>query len=796
MAGNQLNITIGGSLSASLTQSVNQASASLQGLGNAAESAFDEIAAGAAAMDRISASIDEAAAAAIRANQTFEGIGSSAVRAITPLSTLENRLQEIQVAIGQSGTVQGAANLGAQYDILNRTLQQTRAQIDSATTSAISLGRAFNTVASSSTSLNRLAPAVRPALTDLRLLPPAANAAGSSLANIRPGANQAGNALMNLGRVAQDAPFGFIGIANNLNPLLESFQRLRVETGSASGAFRALGSSLLGAGGLGVALSLVTAIVSFASIGFSAWTRGMSGSKSAADKAKESAEELAKAIRDVAVIQGEAVASVQGQIAQINSLAGAIGDANRPYAERKRALEELKDINKAYFNDLKIEDAATGKLAATIAVYNQALINSAIQKQFIDEIATVAKAIVKSEAEITKARDARGRAEAEALQIVKENAQFLNKNDVGRSAGVKDAIDKQTAYNNAIAKQVEANKALKTAQEADVKLREQSVLLTQQLNAATQEGLKFKSLQTDGDKKEVDLLKQRIDALKELEGLTGLDRSQRIELAQLEIDLARRDGIKLGLTKGEIEQQVDGIMESFFPVKTFEFKLEALTLKPKNIDLKANVQGAVLPNNLIPTDVFDKLIERLRKGSELAKAKVSEIAIDLKSFLGSALADSFSALGESIANAFQGGGFQSIIAPFTQVIGGAIEALGKAAIQAGTAALLLKETIKKFIIANPALVIAAGVAAVAVGSLIKNSFNATKIPGFADGVNNFSGGFALVGERGPELVRLPGGSDVIPNGSFGGGNITVNGVIRGRDIYLANARETQTRRRI
>lgn len=40
-------------------------------------------------------------------------------------------------------------------------------------------------------------------------------------------------------------------------------------------------------------------------------------------------------------------------------------------------------------------------------------------------------------------------------------------------------------------------------------------------------------------------------------------------------------------------------------------------------------------------------------------------------------------------------------------------------------------------------------------------------PGFAGGVENFSGGMAMVGERGPELVRLPGGSDVIPNHALG-----------------------------
>lgn len=37
------------------------------------------------------------------------------------------------------------------------------------------------------------------------------------------------------------------------------------------------------------------------------------------------------------------------------------------------------------------------------------------------------------------------------------------------------------------------------------------------------------------------------------------------------------------------------------------------------------------------------------------------------------------------------------------------------------------------------------------------------IPGFAGGVRNFSGGLAVVGERGPELVNLPKGSDVFSN---------------------------------
>ena len=59
------------------------------------------------------------------------------------------------------------------------------------------------------------------------------------------------------------------------------------------------------------------------------------------------------------------------------------------------------------------------------------------------------------------------------------------------------------------------------------------------------------------------------------------------------------------------------------------------------------------------------------------------------------------------------------------------------------------------------------------------------IPGFADGVNNFSGGLAMVNEKGPEGIRQGGkagiiaggpqvanlkkGTDIVPNNKLGGG---------------------------
>lgn len=67
---------------------------------------------------------------------------------------------------------------------------------------------------------------------------------------------------------------------------------------------------------------------------------------------------------------------------------------------------------------------------------------------------------------------------------------------------------------------------------------------------------------------------------------------------------------------------------------------------------------------------------------------------------------------------------------------------------------------------------------------------ASGVSGFANGVKNFSGGFAMVGERGPELVHLPRGSDVIPNSQLGGGsNITIAPVLHFHGPVLGSSLE-------
>jgi len=55
------------------------------------------------------------------------------------------------------------------------------------------------------------------------------------------------------------------------------------------------------------------------------------------------------------------------------------------------------------------------------------------------------------------------------------------------------------------------------------------------------------------------------------------------------------------------------------------------------------------------------------------------------------------------------------------------------------------------------------------GKSVQTNINAPRIPAYAGGTSFHPGGLALVGERGPEIVEMPRGSSVYPNGTGPGG---------------------------
>ena len=185
--------------------------------------------------------------------------------------------------------------------------------------------------------------------------------------------NQATTALSNLSRVAQDAPYGFIGIANNLNPLLESFQRLQSEAGGTGAALKSMAQGLMGPAGIGLALGAVSSLLVAFGPQIANFIKGVDAAKQAEDKFAQSLD------------KAKASASESG--IKLQAYIGIAEDATLADDKRANALRfviaELAKVNSAYASTIKTTDQAR----AAVDLYTQALISQAITSRYVDEIA-------------------------------------------------------------------------------------------------------------------------------------------------------------------------------------------------------------------------------------------------------------------------------------------------------------------------------------------------------------------------------------------------------------------------
>lgn len=202
--------------------------------------------------------------------------------------------------------------------------------------------------------------------------------AGTSLGNkglpqVTKGANQANTAMINLGRTVSDAPFGFIGIANNIGPLVENFTFLRKEAGSTGGAFKQLGASLIGPGGLILGIQLAVAAIQFAQLGFSRWG-------ASTKKAKEEQDKLAEGTKNL-------IENVTKQRVEFESLVKVARNVNQSETERNQALTRLNEILPDTIGKLTQQNIATEQGAAIIQNYIKAVEARATAELLVNRIA-------------------------------------------------------------------------------------------------------------------------------------------------------------------------------------------------------------------------------------------------------------------------------------------------------------------------------------------------------------------------------------------------------------------------
>lgn len=191
-----------------------------------------------------------------------------------------------------------------------------------------------------------------------------------SFNNLNKSSNSAAFALTNLGRVAQDLPFGFVGIQNNLNPLLESFQRLKAESGSTGKALKALAGSLVGAGGIGLALSVAsTAILLF-----------QNGMANFSKKTSAATDEIAKANEKLADSYKSIIADAAQEASRVAVIVEQLKQELLTRKQRAAAIEELKRISPEYFSLLNTEKATIAEITASYNLYAASIVRAITAK--------------------------------------------------------------------------------------------------------------------------------------------------------------------------------------------------------------------------------------------------------------------------------------------------------------------------------------------------------------------------------------------------------------------------------
>lgn len=624
----------------------------------------------------------------------------------------------------------------------------------------------------------------------------AGTAAGSAFDKVARSGNSATQSLTNMGRVAQDLPFGFLGIQNNLNPLLEGFQRLRAETGSNKAAFKALGSSLMGAGGLGLALSLVSGAILI-------YQNGIAGFNTKTKEAKDEVKEYAKSLRE---------AELSGISAglQLQNFANIARDTTQSLTTRNEALLQANKILGDHGEKLTLVNIATTAATEEINKFTEATIQQALAAKFSDRAADL---IIKQR-EAIKTYTVALAAERKVRNLpVNALDEFGQVNAATISAVARSTKDAADAYKVVTAELGNMKTSLSDAQGSAAKLFGElghhkkvdstktietisSVLakLGRQINELNQEQLTF-----------------GID--KSPEKISAIESAIKTLVARFSVD-----------PKGTIIQKLFGDINDLSKLKVIRFDAEDLTklffdeagvkmVVPAfvELDFKKNLAPHLELKDVLPTENFEQLalkaklvgmgitkglqgglmvgIEGLRFPelkalAESAAKELEDFNATMTSILQNTVGDIFVQLGESI------GGGENLFAGFLKVLGSGLKTLGAEMIKLAPIIKTIKTAMKSL---NPALLLVGGIALVAIGTLLSKA----KIPGFAGGVTNFGGGLAMVGERGPELVRLPQGSDVIPNnrlsGISGGTQVFIPDVrLRGSDMVIAFSRASQT----
>ena len=546
---------------------------------------------------------------------------------------------------------------------------------------------------------------------------------------------------LDFARVIQDAPFGIIGVGNNITQLAQSFSTLGKAGDSLSSKFKlALGQIFSSSNALILGVSILTTALTY--LTQKGFFDSEKGAKSLTDRLKEYEETLGSVAR--ATLKG--VQDSEGQLQKFKALTAQAQNLNVSDKDRLAAVNELQKQYPEYLGNLTKEQILTGQVGDSYDILTKQIIANAKAKAFSDEITKNSSDLRTLEKEQNETAN-----QILAKRIELQNAQSKSTESALKVSGQLAASDLTVnnltgELNDLIQKQItsvgEANK-----------IKQSNLELDGLINEELKNGAVFTKANTDAkkdDKKALDDYKASWDQY------------------NLQQETARELTDKLTFSTKDYQTQITKALSSFQEIKSKEVKIkldvegfEPETAGPRPFEV-------FLDDVAYQLDKLPSLQERVanfaKATNDLIKGNVTDAFVDLGYTIGETLAT-----GGNLLTAI-GGSLLKSFGRFLGQFGQQLIAYGVAASAFGKVSAALANPASA-IIAAP-LAIAAGIALTAIAGAIGSMGS--------KGMGGGGGGGGSAGGGGVGTAFSGGGAQ----GGLFAQNRDLNGelVVRGQDL--------------